>query len=465
MTLVRCPEARSSDRLTVDRTDFGVTILTTSGASLTHSPSSQLTMSSVNTAAATCLSSSVLLSDITAGDMEVGLYDTRHGRTLSNIFQSRLSLATHHPWLSKTTLVLIVPNESQHQEPSLRQQIEHLFHCVSNGLSGPNDPPNELSDHYELCVHRSDDPTLSHTIFSALSTARVTSTASFATVVQRLHRLQLSDYPLPSETAAQLACHTAVARIQRTATAQLAAWKMRTLRGLPIDYFGAKATQLLHHSIHCFDRDTLLAAGVGGSAARRRTTTRAALLDKMQSRVRVLWEAQVAVLETATVARFQAQLVRTWNGVTDSGSYPHAKTLQAAQAYFEARLRDLEVDGLCGTQETVTDITNKLHVALEAFPESPAARLKVQQKIRAVVEKQRNPTERKVKFGMDVVTMIRPDGFGNFQGFVGYQLLGMWNLIVGVQNDADSPEVISQLGGVRPPFVRIQPKLKVDVEL
>ena len=30
---------------------------------------------------------------------------------------------------------------------------------------------------------------------------------------------------------------------------------------------------------------------------------------------------------------------------------------------------------------------------------------------------------------------------------------------------ADDPGVISQFGGVRPPFMRVQPKLKLDVEL
>ena len=65
---------------------------------------------------------------------------------------------------------------------------------------------------------------------------------------------------------------------------------------------------------------------------------------------------------------------------------------------------------------------------------------------------------------LDMVAMIRPDGFGNLQGFAGYQL-GPHSLTVGVHNDADDPGVISQFGGVRPPFLRFQPKLKLDVEL
>ena len=60
--------------------------------------------------------------------------------------------------------------------------------------------------------------------------------------------------------------------------------------------------------------------------------------------------------------------------------------------------------------------------------------------------------------------MIRPDGFGNFQGFAGYNM-GPHSVTVGLHNDADDPSTIAQFGGVRPPFFRIQPKLKLDVEL
>jgi hypothetical protein len=50
---------------------------------------------------------------------------------------------------------------------------------------------------------------------------------------------------------------------------------------------------------------------------------------------------------------------------------------------------------------------------------------------------------------LSLVGMLRPPGFGNLQGFVGYatSLLGLpWGLLLGVQNDGDSPEV-SKCGG------------------
>ena len=84
--------------------------------------------------------------------------------------------------------------------------------------------------------------------------------------------------------------------------------------------------------------------------------------------------------------------------------------------------------------------------------------------VKAAASREKKPTQRSIDFGLDFVGMIRPDGYGSLQGFAGYQMGGN-QVIVGVCNDADSPEVISQFGGVRPPFIRVQPKLKLDIEL
>jgi hypothetical protein len=98
------------------------------------------------------------------------------------------------------------------------------------------------------------------------------------------------------------------------------------------------------------------------------------------------------------------------------------------------------------------------------FPDSPAAKIKAMKKVEQTVSKKKKPSEGSIDLALDVVAMIRPDGFGNLQGFAGYQL-GPHSVTVGVHNDADDPQVIAQFGGVRPPFIRVQPKLKLNVEL
>merc|ERR1711971_1214316 len=96
------------------------------------------------------------------------------------------------------------------------------------------------------------------------------------------------------------------------------------------------------------------------------------------------------------------------------------------------------------------------------FPDSPAAKIKSLAKVERTVSKKKDPTEGSIDVSLDLVAMFRPDGFGNLPGFAGYQL-GPHSVTVGVHNDADDPGVIAQFGGVRPAFLRVQPKLRLDV--
>ena len=143
----------------------------------------------------------------------------------------------------------------------------------------------------------------------------------------------------------------------------------------------------------------------------------------------------------------------------------NASAVTSALFLCDAALDELEIPSLSLTKAKASqEMSSKVNTALLTFPDSPAAKLKDMKQVTKAVNKQKQPTERKVDLGLVLVAMVRPDGFGNLQGFGGYQLGGN-NIIVGIHNDADSPDVIAQFGGKRPPFLRVQPKLKVDIEL
>ena len=128
-------------------------------------------------------------------------------------------------------------------------------------------------------------------------------------------------------------------------------------------------------------------------------------------------------------------------------------------------MAELEVPSLGLTKDIASrEMSVKLNEVLTEFPDSPQAQLKRLKQVKKTTSKERKPTQRAVDLGLDLVAMIRPDGFGSLQGFAGYQLGGN-SITVGVHNDADDPQVIAQFGGVRPPLLRVQPKLRVDVEL
>ena len=128
-------------------------------------------------------------------------------------------------------------------------------------------------------------------------------------------------------------------------------------------------------------------------------------------------------------------------------------------------MSELEVPSLSLTKtKPCRDMEAILTDAIDTFDDSDAAKIKRMKKVSEVTSKEKKPGQRSVGFGLDLVAVVRPDGYGSLQGFAGYDLGGN-SLIFGIHNDADDPSVISQFGGVRPPLIRVQPKLRVDIEM
>ena len=235
-----------------------------------------------------------------------------------------------------------------------------------------------------------------------------------------------------------------------------------------MDNFGSAATSLMTRCMESYDRDTLIATGAASSsAAFYRLEKRSRLENKVKMALEELFKAQIENLEKVTLSKFNSALLRQHGKNVGKEQFynENAATVRAALLSFENSMMELEVPSLSLTRAgAVSEINKKLNTALYEFPDSPAVLLKNMKQVTRAANKQKKPSERKIDLGLDFVAMLRPDGFGNLQGFAGYQLGGN-NIIVGVHNDADAPDVISQFGGKRPPFVRVQPKLKVDIEL
>lgn len=250
----------------------------------------------------------------------------------------------------------------------------------------------------------------------------------------------------------------------RTVRARVAAWKSRVARGLWVDGFGKDAEGLRKKVLGTFDGETLSAAGLP-LVAQYRLEMRSKLQSMVDTAIEELFAAQVSNLEKLTLKRFQNQLLKTINEPAETLIDSNAATLRKEFLNFENVVGDLQVPALGLTKERAArDMSSKLNDALLAFPDSPAAKIKRTQKVAKVVNRERKPTQRAFDIGLDLVAVLRPDGFGSLQGFAGYQYKGN-SLTFGIHNDADDPQVIAQFGGVRPPLLRVQPKLRVDVEL
>ena len=269
----------------------------------------------------------------------------------------------------------------------------------------------------------------------------------------------------PQVAQAFLTCRQAYAKQARTARAKIAAWRSRAARGLVVDGFGTDAETLRRRALDGYDAETLASAGLPLQVASYRLEIRTQLQELIDGAINELFEAQVSNLEKSTIKKFQAQLLRSSASSEESAFDDTAAAMRTWAYNFDATMDELEVPSLGLSKDKASrEMSAKLNEALVEFPDSPAAQLKRMKQVKKTTSKQRKPSQRAVEFGLDLVAMIRPDGFGSLQGFAGYNLGGN-SITVGVHNDADDPQVIAQFGGVRPPLLRVQPKLRIDAEL
>ena len=272
----------------------------------------------------------------------------------------------------------------------------------------------------------------------------------------------------PTIAAAFLAVQTATTKASLSLLAQEQKFKARTARGLLVDDFGALATQLLQSIVPVWDATTRATAGVAVVGPIRQEQ-RSKLQERVRSVIQNAYAAQLANLEAAAVARLQKRLLRLQaSGSSNDGSSKadaQAALLRQESLNVETILDNLDVPTLGLTKEkALPNLSAALQAAVLSFSDSPLAKLQRTAQVTKTVNKEKKPTERSVQFGLDLVAMLRPDGFGSLQGYAGYQLGGN-SITFGVHNDADDPQTIAQFGGVRPPLLRVQPKLRVEGEM
>jgi hypothetical protein len=143
---------------------------------------------------------------------------------------------------------------------------------------------------------------------------------------------------------------------------------------------------------------------------------------------------------------------------------PERAALRETVAEFRAQAAELEDAelGMVLTDDRVDEVTAALEQLMAEFPESSLAKLEEVRKLEryttaaaATSGRERGTTvpgrgrrrrglARALGVSLGLVGMLRPPGFGNLQGFVGYatSVFGTpLDLLLGVQNDGDAPEV------------------------
>lgn len=261
--------------------------------------------------------------------------------------------------------------------------------------------------------------------------------------------------PAKSELVAVYKVDSAYGDVMMKAEAQLKAWRQSVGSGRVVADFGKKSSTLYTSSLKAFDTKT-----VRFSTTSMRGTKRAALVALLETGIKELYSRQLTMLCADAEKSYKAELVKLLDNDTldeDSEANVLRKTLFA----FEADATELASEMLkLGFEDEYEELEADLQEFSEKFTDSPAAQAKAVAKVDTKVKKPKG--ERSVGFGLGLVGMVRQSGYGNLQGFAGYRA-GPHTVTMGYANDASIPGAGPSLS--KPPLLRLQPKLNLDIDL
>lgn len=271
-------------------------------------------------------------------------------------------------------------------------------------------------------------------------------------------RAVLSPAQRESLLAIELA-YTSCIELIEAATTQ---WRQRIGSGKIVGKFGVRAQELLERIQKTFFEKTRGSLMIRDRAERSQQLTAA-----IQATALGVFRQQLSIAQTKCTADFKKDLVALAAADDDSVQTEEQQLLRKSVFSFRSMATELEVDSLgLSATAAVEEFSNSLQTIASEFPESPAAKLEAVRKLEKQSKKGKKKGSRAVNIGLNLVGMLRPPGYGNLQGFVGYatSLLGLpLDLMLGVQNDGDSPEVMGE--DREYPLLRIQPKVHFDIDI
>ncbi|KAJ1430660.1 hypothetical protein B484DRAFT_418729 [Ochromonadaceae sp. CCMP2298] len=290
-------------------------------------------------------------------------------------------------------------------------------------------------------------------------------------LVESWRKLPVSPIPVlsPRQRESLYAVEAAYTAGLTQADVALSQWQERIVSGRTVGRFASRVAQLLSSVRKDFNQRTS-----GAEVVRERGERLRLLREHVLTSAQRLFRQQLLIVEFKAAADFKRALLvlasREGEGLEEQQAALRRAVLDSKAAC--ASLED-EALGLSLTEERVVEVTAVLEGILRGFPDSPAAKLEEVKRLerqaragaRGFGERKRG-VAKALGVSLSLVGMLRPPGFGNLQGFVGYatSMLGLpLELLLGVQNDGDSPEVMGE--DREYPILRMQPKVHFDVDL
>lgn len=240
----------------------------------------------------------------------------------------------------------------------------------------------------------------------------------------------------------------------------LSQWQSRVSGGKTIGKFANRVSELLKSVKSDFNKKVV---GLTHQVVRERGERLRLLKEHVLTSSDRLFRQQLLIIEFTVTNKFRKDLINLLSqDNVDEAKRKEQEQLVLRKAIFEYKTLATDLEdtklGLILTDDKINEFSSTLNTILTEFPESSTAKLEEIKKVeREAKSKNKNISSggggrgRKRKgvakalgISMQLVGMLRPPGYGNLQGFIGYatSLLGLpLELLLGVQNDGDSPEV------------------------
>lgn len=237
-------------------------------------------------------------------------------------------------------------------------------------------------------------------------------------------------------------------------------WQARVARGGVIGMFAERVQELINSATK--DYNSKLRAGhISQLAVRERGERLMDLQNHILSAANRLFSQQVAILIISTTDDFRKALTRIVGRMDlteEQRKEQEQNALRKSMLDFKTSTKDLEAPelGLTVDDEQISAVSTQLSNLLAEFPDTAFARLEEVRKIERQARSGKGSSGRRkfrtkpkglmrvLGMSLSLVGFLRPPGYGNLQGFIGYAtgLFGLpCDLLLGVQNDGDSPEV------------------------
>jgi len=237
-------------------------------------------------------------------------------------------------------------------------------------------------------------------------------------------------------------------------------WRSRVNEGKIVENFG-KRVEALNEDV----KKSFFAKTLGSRVVRDRADRAALLTMNIKSTAETLMKQQVTYLQASTTENLKRALVNVMRNGGDTDA--EEKAVRVATYDFRTKIGQLESESLgLDAKIAIGEMSSMLQKTMKDYPESNLARLESLRQMDKKAKKPRKKKARAVNIGLNLVGMLRPPGYGNLQGFAGYSTSAFGlplDLLLGVQNDGDSPEV---MGDDREhPILRLQPKVHFDIDV